>query len=188
MPVFIDGHRAEIVSLLIGNRQPQALSSRIIARIAEANERLNEKSNFEYLLANRGGLVYLTPRQEYRSPHPERFTRSLDISELALYANAFLEFSSDERMQSVNLVDFLLSKIETWIASPEFIFKLSTTSKLQWDVLSDAFLLLATLEQWKRANGGNSVRESKIELFRRVPKDWWLIPDLPHYLDDLGDS
>jgi hypothetical protein len=188
MPTFIEDHQAGIAALLIGNRQPEALTSGIITRIGEANGRLNEKSNFEHLLVNRGGLVYLTPRQGYRSPHPERFIRSLDISELALYTNAFLDFASDERRQSVNQVDFLLSKIETWITAPDVIFASSTTSKLLWDVLSEALSLTATLEQWKRANGANAVSESKRDLFRGVPKDWWLIPDLPHYFDDLKAS
>jgi hypothetical protein len=188
IPAFAFEHKASIVALLIGNRQPQALSSQIINRIVESNARLNEKSGFEYLLANRGGLVYLTPRAEYRSPHPERFGRSVDISELALYASAFLEFSSDERNQNANLVDFLLSKIEAWITAPQVIFASSMTSKLQWEVLSDALSLRAILEQWKRSNGNSAGWESKIDLFRNVPKDWWLIQDLPYFLNDLGSK
>jgi hypothetical protein len=188
MPMFIQEHRASIVALLIGNPQPQALSSQIIDRLVKANKRLNEKSGFEYLLANRQGLIYLLPRERYTSPHPERFKRSTDISELALYTSTFLEFSHDERRQHENLVDFLFSRIETWVENPQVVFPSSMTSRLQWEVLSDAFSLAAILKEWKRANENSLSRESKATLFHRVPKDWWLIPELPRFLEELEVS
>jgi hypothetical protein len=131
IPTLINDHKASIIALLIGNSQPKALSATIIERIMSENQRINEKSAFEYLLENRVGLVYLAPKDEYASPHPERFRRSVDISELALYARAFLEFSSNERERDERLVDLLLAKIETWITAPQVIFSSSMTSQLQ---------------------------------------------------------
>jgi hypothetical protein len=188
MPTFVDAHKASIIALLIGNLQPKALSAQIIERITEQNLRINEKSGFEYLLENRAGLVYLVPKDGYISPHPERFRRSVDISEMALYAKAFLEFSSNERRRNENLVDFLLAKIETWITAPQVVFSSSMTSQLQWEVLSSAFSFLSSLEQWKKAQGDNVIGRSKADLFRNVPADWYLIPDLAKFLDDLTSS
>jgi hypothetical protein len=150
IPVFVADQKASIIALLIGNSQPNSLSATIIERIMSENRRINEKSAFEYLLENRVGLVYLTPRGKNSSPHPERFRRSVDISELALYARAFLEFSSNERERDERPVDLLLAKIETWITAPQVIFSSSMTSQLQWDVLSSAFSLPLSLEQWKK--------------------------------------
>jgi hypothetical protein len=156
MPTFIDEHKASIVALLIGNSQPKALSATIIERIMNENQRINEKSAFEYLLENRIGLVYLVPKDKYVSPHPERFKRSVDISELALYARAFLEFSSNERERDERLVNLLLAKIDTWITAPQVIFSSSMTNQLQWDVLSNAFSLPLSLSQWKKSQGDNA--------------------------------
>src|SRR5271157_1983840 len=122
MPIFINTYQASIVALLVGNSQPKALSATIIERVRRDNERINEKSAFEYLLENRQGLVYLVPTNKYHSPHPERFRRSVDISELALYARAFLEFSSNERERDERLVDRLLAKIDSWITAPQVVF------------------------------------------------------------------
>lgn len=188
MPTFVDKHKASIIALLIGSLHPKALSPQIIERIMEQNQRINEKSSFEHLLENRTGLVYLVPKEGHTSPHPERFRRSVTISEMALYANAFLEFSSNERTRNENLVDFLLAKIATWITAPEVIFSSSVTNRLQWEVLSSAFSFLPSLEQWKEAQGDNDAGRSKAGLFRRVPSDWYLIPDLAKYLDDLMSS
>ena len=188
MPTFIEEHKASIIALLIGNLQPKALSAQIIERIMDQNQRINEKSGFEYLLENRAGLVYLVPKDGYTSPHPERFRRSVDISEMTLYAKAFLEFSSNERRRNENVVDFLLAKIETWITVPQVVFSSSMTSQLQWEVLSNAFSFLSSLEQWKKAQGDNVTGRSKADVFRNVPTDWYLIPDLAKFLDDLMSS
>jgi hypothetical protein len=187
MPAFIRDHQASIVALLIGNRQPRAQSSQIISNVSDASKRLNEKSGFEYLLANRGGIVYLVPKRGYPSPHPERFRRSVDISELALYASAFLEYSTSERRTHENLVDFLRAKVDPWISSPQVIFSSSMTNELQWKVLSDALSLVPSLDLWRKTNGISAEKEElKRDLFRHVPRDWWLTPELPHFLNNLG--
>ena len=100
MPTFVDQYKANVVALLIGSPQPKALTAQIIDTITKENRRINEKSSFEYLLENRVGLVYLVPKDGYTSPHPERFRRSVDISEMALYTRAILEFSGDERRRN----------------------------------------------------------------------------------------
>jgi hypothetical protein len=186
VPTYVTTHKASIIALLIGNPQPNAQSARIIDLITGENQRINEKSSFEYLLENRAGLIYLRPSSGYISPHPERFRRSLDIAEMALYVNAFLEFSSGERRKNENLVDFLMSKIETWITAPEVVFSSSMTSQLQWEVLSSAFSLPSSLRQWQRIQGGDDiVANSKYNLFRNVPTDWYLISNLAEFLDKL---
>ena len=185
IPAFKDKHMASIISLLIGNLQPKALSAQIIERIMTQNQRINEKSGFEYLLENRLGLVYLVPNDRYTSPHPDRFKRSVDIAEMALYTRAFLDFASDERRRNENLVDFLLARIETWIMAPPVVFSSSMTSQLEWEVLSDAFSFPSSLEQWKKSQGNVSTGLSKADLFRNVPTEWHLIPDLAKFLADL---
>jgi hypothetical protein len=189
IPTFVRDHQASIVALLIGSPQPTALSNEIIGSVIGTNRRLNEKSGYEYLLANRGGMVYLTPNQEHRSPHPERFRRSIDIAELALYASTFLEHSGAERQQHGNLIEFLYTKIDSWISSPQVIFSSSVTSLLEWEVLSNAFALAPSLDLWRRTNGVNTAEEEvKRHLFRQAPANWWLLPELPLFLDSLGPS
>ena len=189
IPIFVDEHKASIAALLIGNNQPAALSNEIISHIFDENRRLNEKSGFEFLLANRGGMVYLTPKRGYRTPHPERFRRSVDISELSLFAKAFLDYSSGERTKNPNLVEFLHAKIDSWISSPEVIFSSSMTSLQQWEVLSNALSLEPTLGLWERTNGITQAGDGLTrDLFRQVPADWWLLPELPTFLEGLGSS
>jgi hypothetical protein len=189
MPTLINKHRASIIALLISDsHQPRALTAEIIDRITKQNQRINEKSSFEYLMENPLGLVYLVPKEGYASPHPERFRRSVDIAEMALYARYFLDYSSDERRRNENLVDFLLAKIETWISVPPVIFSTSMTSRLEWEVLSDAYSFPSSLEQWKKYQGIDSADRSKADLFRNVPADWYRIPDFARFLADLGTT
>jgi len=186
MPTLIDEYRAGIIALLISDKhQPRALTESIIDRITQQNQRLNEKSSFEYLMENPLGLVYLVPKDGYDSPHPKRFRRSVDIAEMALYAKCFLDFSGNERQRNENLVDFLLAKIETWISAPPVVFSTSMTNRLEWEVLSDAFSFASSLEEWKKYQGIGPADRSKARLFRNVPADWYRIPDLGKFLADL---
>jgi hypothetical protein len=60
------------------------------------------------------------------------------------------------------------------------------TSQLQWEVLSSAFSLPSSLRQWQRIQGGDDiVANSKYNLFRNVPTDWYLISNLAEFLDKL---
>ena len=86
------------------------------------------------------------------------------------------------------MVDFLLTKIEAWITAPQVVFSSSMTNELEWEVLSNAFSFSQSLEQWKKAKGDSDIERSKAELFRRVPRDWYLIPELTKFLDDLKSS
>ena len=175
---FVRNHQANIVALLIGSPQPTALSNEIISSVIDSSRHLNEKSGYEYLLANRGGMIYLTPKDGHRSPHPERFRRSVDIAELALYANTFLEYSGTERQLHENLIQFLYTKIDSWISSPQVIFSSSVTSLLEWEVLSNAFALAPSLHLWRKTNGVNVAdEEAKRRLFRQAPANWWLSPN-----------
>jgi hypothetical protein len=176
-------NRKELVALLIGDREVAALSDHIVERVFKNNERLNEKSAYELVLTNRNGLIYVLPKQEYRSPHSARFKRSLDLTELAMFASSFLEHASVERQRHENFLFFLLSRVELWIDAPEVVFPTSTTNQLHWGVLSDAMALRARLSQWKKTNGsGDSISSS---LFQSVPKDWWSISGFADSLDRL---
>jgi hypothetical protein len=187
MPTLINEHKASIIALLISDsHQPRALTAEIIKRITEQNQRINEKSSFEYLMENTLGLVYLVPKDGYASPHPERFKRSVDIAEMALYAKYFLDYSSDERRRDENLVDFIFAKIETWITAPPVIFSTRMTSRLEWEVLSDAYSFPSSLEEWKKYQGIDPDDRSKAGLFRNVPADWYRIPDLAKFLAGLA--
>jgi hypothetical protein len=174
----------EIVGLLIGDSEVGALSDRIVERIAKRNERLNEKSSYEYILTNRGGLIYVIPSLGYASPHPDRFNRALELSELALLAASFLDFASGERRTSERLVYFLLSRIRNWIEAPNVVFPTSTTNQLHWEVLADSLSLHDRLVQWEKTNGPEP--DELRELWRQVPVGWWEIAGFADALDRLA--
>ena len=177
-------YEKEIVGLLIGDSEIGSLSDRIVERITKQNERLNEKSSYEYILTNRGGLIYVVPSLGYISPHPDRFKRALELSELALLAASFLDFASEERRTSERLVYFLLSRIRNWIEAPNVVFPTSTTNQLHWKVLADSLSLHDRLVQWERENGPES--DEMRELWRQVPVDWWQIAGFADALDQLS--
>jgi hypothetical protein len=174
----------ELVGLLIGSSEIESLGSQLVDRVIKNNYRLNEKSSSEYILTNRGGLVYAVPSVGYKSPHPGRFKRALELSELALYAASFLDLAGEAAHTHQRLVYFLLSRIRGWIDAPDVVFPASTTSQLHWGTLSNSLSLTKSLLQWERVNGVEP--EELRELWRQVPADWWRIAGFADALDRLG--
>jgi hypothetical protein len=90
MPHLFETQSRNMVALLLGVKEPFAMSADLIQSALDLNKELNKKSSDERLLLNKQGLLYLTAHDAYGHSQAERFTRMSNLMEIGLVFQEFL--------------------------------------------------------------------------------------------------
>jgi hypothetical protein len=171
---YINAHQRHLVALLIGNPSYHEMSEDITNRIMEKNADFNKKTTKEYLLINKQSVLYLTAQGYRRGPHGHRLGRTLDLYELAVVTAHFLDNYLSIRRKAQNFVDYVLTRMQAWIRSPEALLSSSATSTYVWKLLMEEFQLSRKLELLKSSNPRLLHRlEERAELFQELSGRWW---------------
>jgi hypothetical protein len=150
---YIDQNRRSLVALLIGNSNYSSMSDDITDRIIEKNAEFNKKTADEYLLINKQSILYLTADgYRRRSPHGLRLGRVLDLFELAMVAAHFLDDYLVSRRRAENFVDYILTRMQAWLESPEALLSVSATNTYIWKLLVQEFRLGQKLNLLRSVN------------------------------------
>jgi hypothetical protein len=172
---YIDHNRRSLVALLIGNSDYSEMSDDITTRIIDKNAEFNKKTDNEYLLINKQSILYLTATgYRRRGPHGHRLGRVLDLYELAMVGAHFLDDYQAIRRRSENFVDYILTRLQAWLESPEALLSLSATSTYIWKLLVEEFRLCEKLALLRSVNPGLPRRlEQRTQLFQELSGAWW---------------
>jgi hypothetical protein len=172
---YIDRNRRSLVALLIGNSNYSEMSKDITNSIIEKNVEFNKKTADEYLLMNKQSILYLTATgYRRRGPHGHRLGRVLALYELAMVAAHFLDNYSAIRKSSENFADYILTRMQTWVESPEALLSSSVTSTYIWKLLVREFQLCEKLTLLRSVNPALPRQlEQRAQLFQELSGAWW---------------
>jgi hypothetical protein len=174
-----------VVSLLIGAKNPQAVEAGLVSKILADNAELNVKDRDQLLLLNKQGIVLLSRAATEGAAARNTFERNFDLIELARVFQMFLEaFPGSRNGNQVDFVDYIYTRIRSFVEYPDAVLAHSFTNRLAWQLLVDAFSLKQQLQMIT-----NNYRQivadvdSKEHLFAQMSHSWWTAPDFSAAFD-----
>jgi hypothetical protein len=179
MPAFVARNLQDLVGLLIGS-PPDTLDGALVERIAGQNRELNLKNARESFVANKQGVVLLSPHDERPDANTgaNRLWRAMDLVELALVYGTFLDRYPFSRPTQEDFADYVFSRIDAWLVHPEVVFHRSYGNRLLWDCVSDSSQLTSTLKMIKSQHAyAKEAVANKQEFFAQISDRWWKSPD-----------
>lgn len=175
MELYVLRERARLVALLLGNSTWDSMHQDLIQAVVDRNEEINKKSTSEVLWVNKQGVLFLTPRNGHWPTQAGRFHRVLDLVELGLVTQRFLdEFPSQRRPDNENFIDFVYMLMSAWLQAPKAMFSASYANEYAWEIIAEALKLCDKLALTERiAHNVIESGRSKQREFAAVSGTWW---------------
>jgi len=185
IPQFVDDHIRNLIALLLGIHAPGGMDNELVTAVRRMNVEFNRKSSNELLMLNKQGLIFLTPQSDYRRPQSERFSRMLDLVEIAYVFQTYLSQFPGNRSGLQNFTSYVFTQIQAWIQHPEGIFVKSYTNRLTWEVISREFQLDGKLQHIQLTQAGAvSDIAGRLTTVMASAELWWLDPRFALHFED----
>lgn len=179
IPQYWRANRAQIVGLLIGNKDYNFMNEEIPDRVDGCSAFLNLKSTNDKLVLNRQGAIFVTPQGWQPDRHSDRLARAMDLAEIALVFQSFFDnIYPQARPGQENFLDYIFTRIKAWIEQPKAVLNVSYTNTLLWELLVSELGLREKLKLIENENPWLAEELAKKSAhFARVSSLWWQRPE-----------
>jgi hypothetical protein len=175
---YTAANRSALTGLLLGVSQVDSMDGTLVDRILLQNHEMNVKNVDELLLVNKQGVVLLSASESRSRTTLGRFTRTLDLTEIARSFQFFLDDYPLNRHGQEDFADYIYSRIRAWLRHPDAILAKSYTNRLLWESLVTAFRLQEKLEMNESENYELAqALPGKQAFFAQISDRWWESPD-----------